>query len=252
MTSNKRILAVVTDRELYEKVANLLNRASLEVNRVPSGAGALILVGNLRYDLILVEAPLSDLGLQDFVAAVRTLDSPCAASSILVLTRDQEAGQLSGALLSDEVIVLPATAESSDIQREISRVLGVALRTTTRLLVQLETETDDGSKRRMGQTVNLSETGMLLSGIRAEIGSQVRLTFSLPGDSREIVSTAEVVRRTQPEVEKVSAIGVRFVELEAEAAGRLRDFVNGHSAAGVAAAPAPAGRLIDNASSSSG
>lgn len=227
MKETKRILVAVRRRELWDQIAGLLGRSGFEVNRVPSGAGALILVGNLRYDLIIVEAPLPDLDLQEFVAAVRTLDSPCAGSSVLVMARDESVG-LSSALSGDRVVILPADTERERLQKSVSQLLGVALRTAARLLVQIETEMENGTSARVAQTVNLSESGMLLrSAPLAPIGSEVRLTFALPGDPAEIVARAEVVRHTAPELELVRGIGVHFVELPAETVERLRSFVNG-------------------------
>ncbi len=227
MSKIRRILAVITDPVLFRKVESLLGRSTFEVNRVPSGAGALILIGNLRYDLILVQSPLPDLALQDFVAAVRTLDSPCAGSAIVILNREGSEERLSEALLGDLVRVVPADAEESEIEKGISSVLGVSRRTSSRLLVHLRAEMDEGVSQRICQTVNLSETGMLLKGApAAPIGSQVRVRFCLPKDSRAIEGEAEVVRYTSPAIEKVVGVAVRFVSLEAEDLFRLRDFVN--------------------------
>ena len=225
MNQSQRILAVVNDQDLYKKLANFLDRSSFEVNRVPSGAGALILVGNLRYDLILVEAPLPDLDLQNFVTAVRTLDSPCAGSSLLLLAKD-EAFELSEALLGEDTAVVSADAEVRTIQGAISELLGVAVRSAARILVQLHARLGEGSFKRVGQTANISETGMLVTGApEIPLGSEVELEFELPGDSRPICIKAEVVRHASPEVENVAGIGVRFTEVSAESAQRLRDFL---------------------------
>lgn len=246
MKKSKRILAAVRQRDLWDRVAKLLSRSSFEVNRVPSGAGALILVGNLRYDLIIVEAPLSDLDLQEFVAAVTTLDSPCAGSSVLVMARD-ESVRLSRSLSGGQVVILPIDASRDDLQKSVSQLLGVAIRTAARLLVQIETEMESGSSNVVAQTVNLSESGMLLrSAPLAPVGSEARLTFTLPGDGDAIVARAEVVRHSAPELELVTGIGVRFIDLPAEARARLRDFVDGREAGQnppVAADGAPLGEL---------
>jgi CheY-like chemotaxis protein len=231
MRKSQRILAVVNDRELYDKIAHLLDRSSFEVNRVPSGAGALILVGNLRYDLILVEAPLPDLDLQDFVAAVRTLDSPCAGSSVLALGKTEEACNLGDTLVGDDIAVLPASAEADEIQTTISKSLGVAVRTAARLLVQVDAQLEEGSFQRMTQTANISETGMLLSGAPPiALGTEVRLAFELPDDPRTLVITAEVVRHASQEVENLSGIGVRFLQFETDSGTRLEDYLRGRVA----------------------
>ncbi len=237
MRQSQRILAVVNDRALYDKVAKPLTRSSFEVNRVPSGAGALILVGNLRYNLILVEAPLPDIDLQSFVAAIRTFDSPCVGSSVVVLARNEEAARLSDALSGDDVLVVAASAEPAAVQSAISQALGVAARAAARLLVQLDAALEEGRLQRVGQTANISETGMLLSGTPPiPHGSRVRLTLELPGDPRTLSLSGEVVRHTSPEAESVTGIGVRFVEVAADSGARLREFLAQLHAQGEAAA----------------
>ncbi len=227
MRQSQRILAVVNDRALYDKVAKPLTRSSFEVNRVPSGAGALILVGNLRYNLILVEAPLPDLDLGSFVAAVRTIDSPCVGSSVVVLARNEDAGRLSERWAGDGVSVVAASAEPAELQSAISQALGVAVRSSARLLVQLEADLEGARLKRVGQTANISETGMLLSGTPPiPQGARVRLTLELPGDPRTLSLTGEVVRHASPEVESRSGIGVRFIEVAADSGTRLREFLD--------------------------
>lgn len=227
MRQSQRILAVVNDRALYEKVAKPLDRSSFEVNRVPSGAGALILVGNLRYDLILIEAPLPDLDLPDFLAAVRTIDSPCSGSSVVVLAQTEEAGFLSDSVLDESVSVAPASAQASELQSKISQSLGSAARSAARILVQIEADLDEGVVQRVGQTANLSETGMLLTGTRSiPVGSRVDVTLELPGDPRTLTLAGEVVRHASKEVEQVTGIGVRFQDVGDETAERLREFVS--------------------------
>ncbi len=226
MRQSQRILAVVNDRALYEKVAGPLERSSFEVNRVPSGAGALILVGNLRYDLILLQAPLPDLDLPDFLAAVRTIDCPCAGSSVIVLARDESVADPASTSLDDSVTVMPASVETAEIQSQISQSLGVAVRAATRIVVQIEAHLEEGVIQRVGQTANMSETGMLLTGAPTlPIGAGVDLTMELPGDPRPLTVSGEVIRHAAPEVENVTGIGVRFVNVSSETAERLREFL---------------------------
>ena len=225
MRQSQRILAVVNDRALFDKVAHPLGRSSLEVNRVPSGAGALILVGNLKYDLILVEAPLPDLDLAQFIAAVRTIDSPCSASAVMVLAQTAEAADLS-ATLGEDVTVLAAKADVPELHSTISRALGVAVRARSRVVVQIEAALDEGPFQRVGQSANLSETGLLLTGTPSlPIGVPVKLTLELPDDPHPLRLAGEVVRHATPEVDDLSGIGVRFLDVSNESAERLRKFV---------------------------
>ncbi len=226
MAKKKRILAVVGDRNLYLKLEKLMNREAFEVNRVPSGAGALVLTGNLQYDLILLEAPLPDLGLQQFLSAIRTLESPCAASAILVLARDEHVGPLAIALDGDFVETISSSADEAQMQKAVTAVLGVAARIGSRVLVEIEVVLEGVTSRKVCQTENFSETGVLLrSTMPPEIGSRLRLSFSLPSDARPIVADGQVVRFTDPERETTRGMAVRFLCFEEDGRERLREFV---------------------------
>jgi c-di-GMP-binding flagellar brake protein YcgR len=112
------------------------------------------------------------------------------------------------------------------MQSTASQLLGVAARSAARLLVQLHARVGEGSFKRVAQTANISETGMLLSGApELPLKSKLELEFELPGDSRPIQAIAEVVRHASPEVENLTGIGVRFIEMSSEAAERLQDFL---------------------------
>jgi DNA-binding NarL/FixJ family response regulator len=225
--ARKRILAVVTDLALFRKLEELLRRASFEVNRVPSGAGALVLVGNVKYNLVLAGLPLPDLGLQEFLSSLRALDSEGVGSPLVVLAPEPDVPALSKALEGDLLKVVSETAEEREIQRAISEVLGVAARTSTRLMVDMEVAISGASQRRLVQTQNLSETGMLLRASESpEVGTHVQLSFRLPDDSHPLSIEAEVVREAIPGKEGLRGFAVRYVGLRPDDLERIQDFVN--------------------------
>jgi hypothetical protein len=184
-------------------------------------------VGNVRYSLIVAGLPLPDIGLQEFLTNLRALDSGSGESPVVILAPEADVPALSRALSSKLLRVIPDTSLGIEIQRAISEVLGVAARTTSRLLVEVEVGIGGGSaQRRLVQTHNLSETGMLVRATEAPpVGSRVQLSFHLPHDSQTIRCGAEVVRESDPEVEGLGGFAVRYLDLRDEDRERLRAFV---------------------------
>lgn len=228
MTSPQiRILAVVSNQRLLAKIEGLMRRRTLEVHHVSSGAGALVLAGNLPYHLVIVESPLPDLEFRDLLGAMRALDSLSDQAGFLVLAADDRAGSAPAELAAraaGAIRVLPAAAEEIAIHQAVSALLGVAARRTARLLVEVEVQLEEGPSRRLYQSQNLSSSGILLrGGRRLEPGSRVRFELSLPGDE-PLAGHALVVRHTGPG-EKTAGTALRFLDLGAAEKDRLREFV---------------------------
>ena len=78
MESTKKILAIITQDSVFEKMEPIFTRASMEVTRATSGTRSLILATNVRYDLIVAEYPLPDLSIVDFL---EILQSPTLANA---------------------------------------------------------------------------------------------------------------------------------------------------------------------------
>ncbi|MDX1503802.1 MAG: PilZ domain-containing protein [Thermoanaerobaculia bacterium] len=224
----KRIIAAIRDPQLFEKVEELFHRASFGVSRVLSGAGALVLLGNQEYDLVVVAAPLSDLGLDRFVRGMRSLDTEGRGSPLLVLVADEHEETVASALRGGRIEVLAQSAGWREIQRAVGRVLRVAARASRRMLVEIEAQIGSDAKLQLLQTVNLSRTGMLVrAAALPALGQEVRVVFTLPGEESPIEATAEVVRHAGAELPGGRGFAVRFVDLPAGTARRIAHYVEG-------------------------
>jgi hypothetical protein len=221
-----RVLTVFSDKQLAERVQGVLSRRAIDVNRVPSGAGALILTGNLSYNLIVVEFPLSDLAVEDFIGSIRTLDSTSTNSPVLILADEEQMPEIKSTINDDQVKVLPMDAGDSAIHSAVSTLLGVAYRHEARIMVQLEVGLESGISTRIHQAENLSESGVLLRGGRQiPVGTPVRFEFNLPNETDPIAGIGLVVRHTSGP-EETPGIALQFAELAEHSVSRLRRFTN--------------------------
>jgi len=228
MESTKKILAIIAQDSIFEKMEPIFERASMEVTRATNATRSLILATNVRYDLLVAEYPLPDLSIVDFLEILQSPTLANAHSPVVLLTEDGYAEDLGDQIDCERVEVLPLSASSEALQRHVAAALGVAERKTSRLLVQMQLEVETGSLLRACQTSNVSETGMLIHTSRmAPIGSEVEVTFHLPGDPRPIDGVVTVVRHTDPGEESTRGMGVTFLRLPEGARERLRDYVHG-------------------------
>jgi ActR/RegA family two-component response regulator len=223
-----RVLTVLSDRQLASRLQGVFSRRSTEVNRVPSGAGALILTGNLSYNLIVVELPLSDLAVEDFLGSIRTLDSTSTNSPVLILADEEDAAAINAAVTDELVKALPKEVDDADLHAAISGLLGVAYRHSLRVMVQIEVGLENGISTRLYQAENISETGVLVRGGRhIPVGTPVRFEFSLPSENDPIAGIGLVVRHTGPG-EEALGIALQFAELAEDNIQRLRRFTSHH------------------------
>ena len=225
MSGTLKVLAVISNQSLLAKVESLMRRRTLEVNHVSSGAGALVLAGNLRYELLVLQVPLPDLDLDELLSEMQALDSTTQHAGFLVLSTDGVAPEsLFRRHQSEMIKVVAADADAVTIHDAISELLGVAARRSARLLVHVEVELTEGSAMRLYQSQNLSESGILLrGGTKLEIGSKVGFELGLPGGDA-VRGHAIVVRHTTPK-EQVVGAALRFLDLEPTQLSKLRNFV---------------------------
>ena len=228
MDSTKKILAIITQDSVFEKMEPIFTRASMEVTRATNGTRSLILATNVRYDLIVAEYPLPDLSIVDFLEILQSPTLANAHSPVVLLTKDEHAEDLGAQIDSNRVEVLPIGASAEALQQHVAASLGVAQRKTSRLLVQLQLAVETGNLLRACQTSNVSESGMLIhTSRRVPVGSEVEVTFHLPGDPLPIDGVVKVVRHTDPGNEQTQGMGVAFLRLPEGARERLRDYVQG-------------------------
>jgi uncharacterized protein (TIGR02266 family) len=231
--ARRSVLVVNADEELFAKIAPLLNREALEVDRFPRARAALDLVSQVPVDVLIVGYPLPDVRTQELLDVVRRPESPCRQSPLLLLARAdeiEEARRFIGRG-ANEVVAVEESAER--LQAAVSRLLAVAPRSSLRTMVRIVVNIGEGAALEMSQTENLSETGMLVrTGEVYPLGSRLSFEFHLGGQGQPIRGEGEVVRQTTAGRESVRGIGIRFTSLERDGLQRLQRFLRELGAGG--------------------
>ncbi len=228
MPENKRrnVLAIGVDPEEFARVAPFLAREAFDVDRFPSGSGALELTGQVAIEVLLVRYPLPDLELDRFLGEIRRLGSPCLRSPIVVLTTADRVAEAGAYIGRGANRVIDIDTAESEIQDTISALLAVAPRKAARFLARLEIKLGGAKDMILCQTENLSGTGMLIrTDRRYEIGTEIHFEFTLPNDARPVAGFAEVVRHTMIGRDQVGGIGVRFRSFAGDSQRRFESFL---------------------------
>ncbi len=226
MPNRRNVLVIGVGPEEFGRVAPFLARDAFDVDRFPSGSGALELTAHVSIEVLLVRYPLPDMDLGVFLQAVRQPESKCLSSPILLLA-DASAHKEAKAYIgrgANRVLHLEDAEE--ELQETVSALLAVAPRKAARFLARMEIKLGGAKDMILCQTENLSGSGMLIKTERRyDKGTKIDFEFSLPDDARPIAGVAEVVRHTMVGRDQVGGIGVRFLSFSGDSLRRFESYL---------------------------
>jgi len=222
----RSLLVVNVDEELFDKVAPFLNRQEFEIDRFPRALAALELVSHVPVDVLLFGYPLPDIGTQELLDRIRSSNSPCRQSPLLLLAHADQLEEANRFIGRGANVVVAVEDSPERLQAAISRLLAVARRSSLRLMVRIVVNIGEGAALEMAQSENLSETGMLVRTSEVyPLGSRLSFEFHLGGDRLPIRGEGEVARQTTAGRETARGIGIRFISLERDGLLRLQRFL---------------------------
>lgn len=225
----KSVLLLGIRQESLLRLAPQLGQKGIELVAAAEGRDALELATGRRFELVIVRHPVAGMPIDELFEGLRRPGSRSVSSYVLVLTESASAESLQE--LAGERSSFANATDFDMILAVVSRkVLGVARRAGSRLMVQLGLRMLGARVSHFCQVVNISESGMLVrTSDRPEVGEEVGVTFSLPEVPHPIEARGRVVRHTGPP--EVDGVAVRFVGLDRASRSRVRDYVGGQLAA---------------------
>ncbi len=227
MSKRRNVLVIGVSPEEFGRVVPFLARDAFDVDRFPSGTGALELTAHVSIEVLLVRYPLPDMDLGVFLQAVRQPDSKCLTSPILVLADAAAASEADAYIGRGANRVLHLEAAEDDLQAAVSSLLAVAPRKDARFLARMEIKLGGAKDMILCQTENMSASGMLIKTERRyDKGTRIDFEYSLPDDVRPISGVAEVVRHTMVGRDQVGGIGMRFLSFAGDSQRRFESYVN--------------------------
>jgi CheY-like chemotaxis protein len=213
-SSGKSILTVALDAETVERIAPILGRDGLAVERVQNAEEALTSARRSRHDLVICRYPLPDMKLRDFVAVVRDGTSASRNCSLMMLTIPEMTTEARQGAAGGPFMVFSSQEPLGSLGEGAAQLLQVAPRHAPRIRTRLSVSFAPDEQPVEGWVVNLSATGMLVTEIpMLPVGSSCGFEVKLPGGER-IRGRAEVVRHAKPRRERVTGFALRFLSFE--------------------------------------
>lgn len=204
----------------------MLHRAEFSVHTATPSPVVFDLVLGTSFELVLVSYPLRDLILDDLIDALRRDGSWCRKAALVLLSEPDHIEDAQALVDLGVNRVISHDWPEGRLHQAIGDLLDVAPRISLRVLVHLKVEILEESKRSLYQTVNVSQTGMLLRGDDSlKPGTRFSFFFGIPDGRRLVEGTGEVVRKTNSIREGASGLGIRFVRLAGEGQEQLDSFV---------------------------
>lgn len=218
----KKILVVGNVRPVLDSAGGVLDRSTLKVLSAAANDDALNIHKSEKADIII--APLDGAGMSgDSLCSMIRKDAAMKEVSIVLacLGRREELDKI-GRCGANTYYVYN---DGPDVLIEIIlRLLSIRKRQSYRVVVHVKVEGKGETKLFVGQSQNVSATGILLeTSAVLDKSDKVTCSFFLPG-SKRIVAMGEVMRKAEKSA-AVIEYGVRFLDITKEAKGFIDDFI---------------------------
>lgn len=222
----KHVLLLDGVRVFLQLEQTLLQRSGLRISTAGTAAEAFDILAGDRVDLLITDYVLPDATGEEVVRRVRE-DPDMAEMGILVVTARGLREHVDRCMKAGCNSFLFKPVSRTELCTRVKELLDVPARRHVRTLVRLQVGAEGHDGFFFGNTVNLSESGVLLETDESlALGGELDLRFFLPGDGRAIQTTARVVRRGQQTREDAQAFGLLFQRLADDDKARIRRFVS--------------------------
>jgi len=231
-TGTKRILLLDGVRLFLQLEQTLLQRSDYELFAASSGAEALEIIERETLDLVLLDYVLPDTTGDEVVRRIRASELNPEVGIVIVTARGmREHVDKCMAAGCSAFLYKPVTRTT--LCNHVQDMLRVPARRHVRTLVRLQVNARNRERFFFGNTVNLSESGLLLeTPLELSMGETMSLRFFLPGEEEAMACRARVTRRTPTDRVGEWVYGLNFEELGAGARERIAGFVQAQETVG--------------------
>ena len=217
-----KVLLAGLGRGPFAALAPVLDRQNLDVVQVATPEAAIDYASVQPVDLVVFDGEPREMRLDEIVPVFRANASASARSFLLVMAprgSDSDARGLIGRGVN-RVMHLDDPQEA--IEAQVVDLLDVVPRAAVRFAIRLYTSLDNGVEVVVGQTENVSLSGMLVKTPKVITPGQ-QVSYELLYDEREeaVSGDAEIVRRAFRE--GFEHVGLRFLSFEGEGKEKLEE-----------------------------
>jgi len=227
VSQRQLVLAVCLPRDAEAKLGLVLGRAEFEFKQTDDLDEAHRLLGLVRFDALLIGSPGTDDDLQSLLGAVRSPESPSAASNVVLLLPPDEMPFSRAYVAAGASQVAPTSMRAADLQATVLRALRAKVRLEVRAMARITVRLDGRPTQLLCQTRDLSRNGMfVVTDHLYPIGTPVQFTLDLTRSGDSIHGEAEVVRQAAAARGRPAGLGLRFVSFGGAGESRLVAFLD--------------------------
>jgi len=217
-------ILLIEDIEHYIEIQRgTLTRSNFEVLAAQNASEAIRIARRERPRLVILDLEMAERAGGDLVNLVRS-EPALQSVPVLLISARQEAENV--ARKQGFAAVLRKPVEPKVLLEAITKLLNLGRRVEVRTLVIASVPVDQKVEKRIGRSVDLSESGMLAEFSRPlPAGSIVDLRFFLPGQLEGLTIRAEGARCAS-RTEDAHDAGLRFTDIAPADGERLRAFLS--------------------------
>jgi CheY-like chemotaxis protein len=223
----KSLLAVAVPPETFARFPPLLWRTAFDVSNPDDPRLALKAVAATPFSLIITAYPLPGMRFQLFLDEVRAFGSPCRSASVLAVTEEQRVVEASAFIAKGLNRVVPDSISDEALAKTIAELLEIAQRVAVRLDVTVKTTLWRKRRSLLAQTINVSQSGMLLraDSDSLEQDETISFKFDLPDRAKTVSGKGKIVRVGKAGIAAKAGLGVRFLEFSGAGEDHLRAYL---------------------------
>ena len=234
MATSGRILVVDDKPSFLTLLRNILRGGGYEVHAAASGPEAMKIARTILPHVILLDTEMP--GMDGFETCRRLKADPLTAAIPVAMLTDAQDAQLNQKAFTvgaEATIVKTMSAERLLNMAKVVLTTARRQRRVPRVLVALAVEYEEAERLTSAETLDLGEDGMFIKAPSpANLGTLLLLKFALPGGPPWACSAKVVwIRRPEDEHPYPPGMGVRFMDLQAEARKAIAAFVAAAKAA---------------------
>jgi hypothetical protein len=223
--NSRSVLSIGLEPGVLMRVLPLLWQGPFDVSTPATPILALRAIDRRPFRLVLSAFPLAGLSFGDVMDRLRAPDSPCRGSALLVIAAPGFIAEARLYLGRGVGRVVAKAAPDAELEGAVGELLEVAPRTKRALTLDLKVGQSAAERRLITRTVNVSRSGMLVrAGGELPVGAPVGFSLQLPS-GLEVHGEGEIVRRTDPQRERIDGFGVRFTLIQGRGSGLLRHYL---------------------------
>jgi CheY-like chemotaxis protein len=219
----KKFLLASETKAFLKRNTNLLQRRGIQLFTATSGAEALTLHDECKFDLILTDLELEDM--DGFTLCARIRKGDIASAVPVIITCHKTPGNLDKLAQSGASAMLIKPIDPFELVEAIEKFTGLKMIRHKRVELDVKVTIRANGAELSCDSYDISNTGILLvTGLDLALGARISCQFTMPGLC-QVEADGEVIR-SMSTLKRKSLYGIKFINLALRYRKAIDEYVN--------------------------